>query len=76
MIDFAMRMVDSIPPGYLKDHYSRELSAEVQQYNHEVSLLRSELEKYFEMEKEKGEPANLSLHRAYLKLRYLEASQS
>lgn len=71
MIDFAMRLIDSVPAGYLKDHYSRELEVTIQDYNNEVSLLRIELERYFEREKESGTLVNLSLHRAYLKLHYL-----
>lgn len=72
MINFAMRLV-----GRLEDHpslqesYTEDVELLIEEYNKEVFLLKSELERYFELEKRNNLPINLSLRKAYESLRLL-----
>lgn len=71
MINFAMRIVNSLPEKALRDTYSNEMKQVIEEYNNEVTLLKQALEKYFIKEEKQNNPANLSLRRAYKNLRYL-----
>ena len=71
-ITHAAQVVESV-----KDHpdlynkYNVQLQDMIVEYNQQVDLLRATIEKFFEMEKKKGLPANLSLRKAYAALKYL-----
>ena len=72
IIEFATRLVEQVQDNpELLEIYSQDINVLVEEYNMEVSLLKRELERYFEMEKRQNFPANLNLHRAYQNLRNL-----
>lgn len=72
MISFATRLVEHLQEQpELMDKYKDDIKELVDEYNMEMALLKIELERYFEMERRMNYPVNLSLHRAYEKLRSL-----
>lgn len=72
IISFATRLVEQIQENpELFDKYKEEINDLVEEYNMELSLLKAELERYFEFETRQNLPLNLSLRRAYENLRQL-----
>lgn len=73
MINFATALVVQLQEHpALMENYKEEIKDLVEEYNMEASLLKKELERYFELERRQNLPANLNLHKAYNNLRMLE----
>lgn len=72
MINFATKLVIQLQEQpALSQVYQENIKELVEEYNMEVTLLKKELERYFEMERRQNLPRNLSLHKAYDNLRSL-----
>lgn len=66
MIDFSTRLVEQLQERpELMERYQKD----VEVMREEVSLLQRDLERYFELERRLKYPVNLSLRRAYEKLK-------
>ena len=68
MIDFSLRLIDQLEERpELVEKYQKEVAA----MREEAYLLQRDLERYFELERRLKYPVNLSLRRAYEKLKDL-----
>lgn len=70
LIQTAARLMHKLPEN-LQEAYHPEIKTLIDEYNAELTLLKKEMEDYFERERKSGEPVNLSLRRAYEALKFL-----